>query len=126
MPGWTGSHVRCGISKVSRYEPDVNPSYHDLAEQYSVVLLVVTRWDLVRLRHQRFFGLNEAQPHTARTADRPSQHPFKKMHARVCAFAARDQSALGARYDSLSKALQLCCAHRMIEREFWMHVPFAM
>jgi hypothetical protein len=64
------------VSKASPYEPDVNDTHH-LAENYGVAVLpararrpknkanvhngvlVVTRWVLTRLRHQRVFSLNE-------------------------------------------------------------------
>ena len=69
--------LRSGVSKASRCEPDVNPTYHEMAEHYGVAmrpararrlkdkanvedgLPVVTRWVLARLRHQRFFSRNE-------------------------------------------------------------------
>ena len=83
---WIGSHVRAfsffggvteaivpdnlksGVSKVCRYEPDINPTYHDLANHYQTVViparvrkprekakagagvLLVERWILARLR----------------------------------------------------------------------------
>ncbi len=52
LPNWLGSHTRCfaflggtsqilvpdhlrsGVIKAHRYEPDINPSYRDLAEHY--------------------------------------------------------------------------------------------
>ena len=82
---WIGSHVRAfsffggvteaivpdnlksGVSKVCRYEPDINPTYHDLANYYQTVVLparvrkprdkakaeagvlLVERWILARL-----------------------------------------------------------------------------
>ncbi|EPN64851.1 ISPsy14, transposase, partial [Pseudomonas syringae pv. actinidiae ICMP 19101] len=57
LPDWLGSHVRCfaffggttqilvpdnlrsGVTKAHRYEPDINPSYRDLAEHYGVAVL---------------------------------------------------------------------------------------
>ena len=57
LPDWIGSHVRAleffggctelwvpdnlrsGVSRASRYEPDINPTYHDLAEHYGVAVL---------------------------------------------------------------------------------------
>ncbi|PIH91002.1 IS21 family transposase, partial [Pseudomonas syringae pv. actinidiae] len=56
LPDWLGSHVRCfaffggttqilvpdnlrsGVTKAHRYEPDINPSYRDLAEHYGVAV----------------------------------------------------------------------------------------
>jgi transposase len=57
LPDWLGSHARCfaflggtaqilvpdnlrsGVTKAHRYEPDINPSYRDLAEHYGVAVL---------------------------------------------------------------------------------------
>ncbi|MFH1313099.1 MAG: IS21 family transposase, partial [Candidatus Eisenbacteria bacterium] len=95
LPNWIGGHVRAldffggvpeiiipdnpkvGVKHPSRYEPDINPTYQDLAEHYGVVViptrvrrpkdkakvevgvLVVERWILARLRNKRFFSLAE-------------------------------------------------------------------
>ena len=105
LPDWTASHVRAfeffggctelvipdnlrsGVSRADRYEPDLNPSYHDLARHYGVAVLptrvrrprdtakaevavqVVERWILAALRHRTFFSLaelNEPRPAGAR------------------------------------------------------------
>ena len=57
LPDWTASHVRAfefyggcpelvvpdnlrsGVSRAHRYEPDLNPTYHDLARHYGVAVL---------------------------------------------------------------------------------------
>ena len=57
LPDWTASHVRAfefcggcpelvipdnlrsGVSRAHRYEPDLNPTYHDLASHYGVAVL---------------------------------------------------------------------------------------
>jgi transposase len=57
LPDWIGSHVRAfeffggvpellvpdnlksGVQKAHRYEPDVNPTYHDMAQHYGVAVL---------------------------------------------------------------------------------------
>ncbi len=57
LPDWLGPHARCfaffggtsqilvpdnlrsGVTKAHRYEPDINPSYRDLAEHYGVAVL---------------------------------------------------------------------------------------
>ena len=131
LPDWIGSHVRAlaffggctelwvpdnlrsGVSKASRYEPDVNPTYHDLAEHYGVAVLpararrpkdkakvengvlVVTRWVLARLRHQRFLSLNELNRSLRTLLADLNQRPFKKLPGcRASAFAEMDQPAL--------------------------------
>jgi transposase len=133
LPDWIGSHVRAldffggctelwvpdnlrsGVSKASRYEPDINPTYHDLAEHYGVAVLpararrpkdkakvengvlVVTRWVLARLRHQRFFSLNELNRALRSLLLDLNQRPFKKLPGcRASAFAEMDQPALHA------------------------------
>jgi len=95
LPNWISGHVRAlaffggvpeiiipdnpkvGVKHPSRYEPDINPTYLDLAEHYNTVVLparvrrpkdkakvevgvqVVERWILARLRNRKFFGLAE-------------------------------------------------------------------
>jgi transposase len=70
-------NLKAGVTKPSRYEPGVNRTYQDLADHYGFVVLptrvrkprdkakvevavqIVERWVLARLRHQRFFSLEE-------------------------------------------------------------------
>lgn len=95
LPNWIGGHVRAlaffggvpeiitpdnlkaGVKHPSRYEPDINPTYLDMAQHYGTVVLptrvrrpkdkakvevgvlVVERWILARLRNRTFFGLAE-------------------------------------------------------------------
>ena len=133
LPDWIGSHVRAldffggvtelwvpdnlrsGVSKASRYEPDINPTYQDLATHYDVAVLpararkpkdkakvengvlVVERWVLARLRHQRFFSLNELNRMLRTLLSDLNQRPFEKLPgSRASAFAEMDQPALRA------------------------------
>lgn len=95
LPNWTGGHVRAfyyfggvpevvvpdnlkaGVSHPSRYDPEINPTYQEMAEHYGVAVVParvrkprdkakvevgvqnVERWILARLRHQKFFSLVE-------------------------------------------------------------------
>jgi transposase len=95
LPDWIGSHERAflffggvpellipdnlksGVNNPCRYEPDLNPTYHDLAKHYGTAViparvrkpkdkakveggvLVVQRWILARLRNRTFFSLDE-------------------------------------------------------------------
>ena len=95
LSNWIGGHVRAfaffggvpeivvpdntktGVKHPSRYEPDLNPTYQDMAEHYGVVVIparvrkpkdkakvevgvqVVERWILARLRNRTFFSLAE-------------------------------------------------------------------
>jgi len=95
MPNWIGGHVRAfayigglpqilvpdnlgqGVKKACRYEPDLNPTYQEMAEYYGLAVIparvirprdkakvevgvqVVERWILARLRNRTFFSLAE-------------------------------------------------------------------
>ncbi len=70
-------NLKSGVSKACRYEPDLNPTYHDFALHYGVAIvptrvkrpkdkaivengvLVVERWILAALRNFTFFSLAE-------------------------------------------------------------------
>jgi len=95
LPNWVRAHVRmfeffggvpriirpdnlkAGVSKANFYEPDLNPTYHELAVHYGSAVvptrvakpkdkalgenavLQVERWVLAPLRKQRFFSIHE-------------------------------------------------------------------
>ena len=140
LPDWIGSHVRAfeffggvpavlvpdnlksGVNKVCAYDPQLNPTYHDLAEHYGTAViparprhpkdkakveagvLLVERWILARLRHQRFFSLDELNRQIASLLADLNQRPFKKLPGcRASAFAELDRPALralpGSRYE---------------------------
>jgi len=95
LPSWTGSHVRSfeyfggvservvpdnlksGVNKACRYEPDINPTFREMAAHYQTVIMparaiqpqdkakvesvvfVVTRWILATLPDRKFFSLSD-------------------------------------------------------------------
>ena len=95
LPNWIGGHVRtfdfiggvtevvvpdnlkAGVNHPSRYDPDINLTYQEMAEYYGVAVVParvrkprdkakvevavqnVERWIIARLRHQKFFNLFE-------------------------------------------------------------------
>lgn len=108
-------NLRSGVSKAHRYEPDINPSYRDLAEHYGIAVVpararkpkdkakvevgvqVVERWILAALRNRQFFSLGELNTAIALLLDRLNHKPFKKLPgSRRSAFEAIDQPALQA------------------------------
>ena len=131
LPDWLGSHARCfsflggvpeivvpdnlrsAVSKSHRYEPDINPSYRDLAEHYGVAVVpararkprdkakaevgvqVVERWILAALRNRQFFSLDELKSAIALLLERLNRRPFRKLPgSRHSAFEALDRPAL--------------------------------
>jgi transposase len=115
LADWIGAHVRAfeflggtpelvipdnlrsGVSKAHRYEPDLNPTYQDLAEHYGVAVLpararrprdkakaeagvlLVERWILAVLRNRTFFSLEELNRAIARLLKRLNERAFNKL-----------------------------------------------
>ena len=131
LPDWIGSHVRAfehiqgapalvvpdnlksGVTTACFYEPELNPTYRDLATHYGAAVLparpyrpkdkakveagvlLVERWVLARLRHQRFFSLGELNRSIAELMTALNARPFKKLPGcRLTAFAELDRPAL--------------------------------
>lgn len=115
LPDWTGSHVRMfeyfggvpelvvpdnlasGVSRACRYDPDVNPTYQELATHYGTAVLptrrakprdkakaeagvlLAARWILAPLRNHTFFGLAELNEEIARRREVLNDRPFQKL-----------------------------------------------
>lgn len=131
LADWTMSHARCftflggvpelvvpdnlksAVTKASRYEPDLNPTYQQLAAHYNVAVVparphkpkdkakaevgvqVVERWILAALRHERFFSLRQLNQRIAELLVHLNERPFKKLPGcRRSQFEALDQPAL--------------------------------
>lgn len=90
-------NLKSGVQAAHRYEPDLNPSYADLAAHYGVAViparaakprdkakvetgvLVVERWILARLRHRPLFSLAELNQAIAESLAALNQRAFKKL-----------------------------------------------
>lgn len=131
IPDWIGSHMRAfsymegvpeivvpdnlksAVTKVHRYEPDLNPSYQEMARHYGVAVvparpykprdkakveagvLLVERWILARLRHHTFFTLSELNQAIRELLEHLNNRPFKKLPgSRRSMFEQRDRPAL--------------------------------
>jgi transposase len=131
LPDWLGSHVRAfeffggtpvllvpdnlksGVNKACRYEPELNPSYQQLAAHYAVAVMparpykpkdkakvevgvqLVERWIMAKLRHQTFFSLAELNHCISALLTELNQKPFKQMPGnRQQWFEKLDQPAL--------------------------------
>ena len=131
LPDWKSSHVRmfkfwggvpelvipdnekAAVRRASRYEPDVNRTYHDLAVHYKTAVLParprspqdkakveaavqnVGRWVLAPLRTHRFFSLSEARDAIAPLLAALNERPFQKTEgSRRSLFEDLDRPAL--------------------------------
>ncbi|HVT58220.1 MAG TPA: IS21 family transposase [Thermoanaerobaculia bacterium] len=115
LSDWIGSHVRAfefaggstaivvpdnlrsGVTRACRYEPELNPTYHDLAMHYGVAViparvrkprdkakveagvLLVQRWILARLRQRKFFSLAELNTAIGELLVRLNERAFRKQ-----------------------------------------------
>ena len=106
-------NLKSGVSKACFYDPKLNPTYRDLATHYGIAViparpyrpkdkakaeagvLLVERWVLARLRHQRFFSLGELNRQIGELMVALNHRPFKKLPgSRESAFAEIDRPAL--------------------------------
>lgn len=131
LSDWIGAHVRAleyiggipemlvpdnlrsGVSKAHRYEPDINPSYQDMARHFGLAIvparvrkprdkakaeagvLLVERWILAVLRKQTFFSLDSLNREILTLLKVLNERPFKKRSgSRHSLFVEIDQSAL--------------------------------
>jgi hypothetical protein len=131
LPDWLGSHSRMfaffggcpelvipdnlksGVSRACRYDPEINPSYQQLAAHYQVAVLparpykpqdkakaevgvqVVERWILARLRRLSFFSLGELNQAIRSLLVELNAKPFKQLPGnRRQAFEQLDRPAL--------------------------------
>lgn len=131
LPDWLNSHARAltyfggvprlivpdnlksGVTTPCRYDPDLNPSYQQLASHYGCAIMparprkpqdkskaevgvqVVERWILARLRHHTFFSLAELNHCIESLLEAVNARPFKQFEGcRKDWFEAIDKPAL--------------------------------
>jgi len=106
-------NTKTGVSKACRYDPDVNPTYHNFALHYGFGVLparpykprdkavvesavqVTQRWIVAALRHRKFFSLEEANQAVGELLHRLNHRPFRKREgSRASVFEALDKPAL--------------------------------
>jgi len=108
-------NLKSAVRKTHRYEPDINPSYQQLAAHYGVAIVparpykpkdkakaevavqIVERWIMARLRHQTFFTLASLNQSIRLLLDDLNQRPFKKLPgSRLSQFEQLDKPLLRA------------------------------
>lgn len=131
LPAWIGSHVRAfayfgGVTAAlipdnhksavlhpDRYEPDLHPTYLDLATHYGTTILptrvrrprdkakvetavlIVERWIVAALRHRTFFNLAEVNAAIWELLERLNSRRFRKLPgSRRTLFETLDKPAL--------------------------------
>jgi transposase len=131
LPDWIASHSRAfnyfggvaqvvvpdnlkaGVSKACFYEPNINPTYLDMANHYGTVVIptrvrrpkdkakvevgvqIVERWILARLRDRQFFSLLQLNQAIAELLPELNGKPFQKLPgSRKSMFESFDRPAL--------------------------------
>lgn len=131
LENWVMSHARCfeylggvpemiipdnlrsGVSRACRYEPDLNPTYQQLASYYNTVIIparpykpkdkakaevavqIVERWIMAVLRHETFYSLRQLNLRIKELLADLNQRPMKKLPGtRLSQFEALDKPVL--------------------------------
>jgi len=109
-------NAKTGVSRACRYDPDLNPTYQQMAMHYGVGVvparpckprdkakvesgvLVVERWIMAALRNRRFFGIEELNQAIRELLVKLNQRPFRKRPgaSRASLFEALDKPALAS------------------------------
>jgi transposase len=115
LPDWIGAHRRAfeyfhcaprvlvpdnlksGVTKACKYEPDLNPTYADMAEHYGCAVLparprkprdkatvengvlIAKRWILAVLRHRTFYSMGELNAAIHECLERLNNRLLKKL-----------------------------------------------
>jgi transposase len=115
LPDWIGAHRRAleyfgcsprvlvpdnlksGVSKACKYEPELNPTYADMAEHYGCAVLparprkprdkakvengvlIAQRWILAVLRHRTFYSLADLNAAIRECLEKLNTRPLKKL-----------------------------------------------
>ena len=106
-------NIKTGVTNPCFYEPDINPTYLDMAYHYNTVIIparvrkpkdkakvevavqIVERWILARLRNQTFFSLEQLNETIRRLLVVLNNEPFQKLQGcRRSVFEAIDKPAL--------------------------------
>lgn len=108
-------NTKTGVTNPCRYEPDINPTYHEMATHYGCVViptrvraprdkakveagvLVAQRWILAALRNRTFFSLGELNSAIEEKLQLLNNRKMQKIHqSRRELFESLDRPALRA------------------------------
>ena len=143
-------NLKAGVTSPCRYEPDINPTYQDLAEHYGTTViparsakprdkakvesavLVAERWILAALRNHTFFSVAELNEAIAQKLPALNNRRFKKLDtSRKRLFDTLDKPALKAlpprryEYAEWKKARVNIDYHIEIDRHYYS-VPYQL
>ena len=105
--------LRSAVKGPDRYDPEINPTYAELAEHYDTAIiparprrpkdkakvenavLIVQRWIMACLRNRKFFSMDELNVAISELLEKLNARPFKKLDGcRRSAYETIDRPAL--------------------------------
>jgi len=106
-------NLKAGVKKPCFYEPDINPTYHELAQHYHLAVIPtrvgkptdkglvenavqqVERWVLAPMRKQRFYSLYDLNQSLQKRLKWLNERPLtQQTHSRRSLFEATEKEAL--------------------------------
>jgi len=106
-------NLKAGVKKPCFYEPDINPTYHELAQHYHLAVIParvakptdkglvenavqqVERWVLAPMRKQRFFSLHDLNQNLQKRLKWLNERPLThQTHSRRSLFETTEKEAL--------------------------------
>ena len=106
-------NLKTGVNRACRYDPDLNPTYQEMAMPYGIGVLparpykprdkakvesgvqLVQRWIVAAVRHRTFFSLGELNQAISELLARLNHKPFRKRDgSRASLFESLDRPAL--------------------------------
>jgi transposase len=168
LPHWIAAHVHAfsfisgcvrlivpdnlgsGVTRAHRYEPDINPTYAEMAAHYGAAViparprrprdkakaeqgvLLAERWVLAALRHRTFFSIAEANEAIRERLAWLNARPFKKLPgSRAVLFAELDRPALrplpAAPYEfAVWKTATVNVDYHVEVDRHWYSVPYGL
>ena len=94
---WTPDNPRAGVKKPNKYDPELNPTYAELARHYNATVLparprrprdkakveagvlVAERWILAALRNRTFYSLDELRTAVAELVERLNNRMMRRL-----------------------------------------------
>jgi len=110
---WVPDNLKSAVTSPHRYEPDLNPTYAELARHYGAAViparvrrprdkakveqgvLLAERWILAALRHRTFFSLEEVRQAVRPLLEKLNSRPMKQLKkSRRDVFEQMERAAL--------------------------------